>query len=266
MPAAMVPFTPETTRLKLSNVPKPPRRTAPPFGASGLTYSKRLKPAGYFSCPNSESAWRHPFSSACPALLRASGPIVGATSAAALLRRRVRRESFTDWLPNRRTRPRVSLNYGRFPGRQQRSVLPFRDPATREPRKSSHGARSRRNRYFFCPAGASAGFGAAAFGVPASAGFAEFPASAAGFGAAPASAALGSGCGLSDFELRYAITSARSPPRGSPAKLILVPGTYFWGPARNSLRSSSVQFPPFFFIASEQANPPSVPLGRPTTP
>src|SRR3954452_8715873 len=151
MPAAMVPFTPETTRLKLSNVPKPPRRTAPPFGASGLTYSKRLKPAGYFSCPNSESAWRHSFSSACAALLRASGPIVGATSAAALLRKRVRRESFTDWLPNRRTRPRVSLNYGRFQGRQQRSVLRWRDPAMCEPRKSSHGERSRRKSLFLLP-------------------------------------------------------------------------------------------------------------------
>jgi hypothetical protein len=39
-----------------------------------------------------------------------------------------------------------------------------------------------------------------------------------------ASAALGSGAGLSDFVLRKLITSARSEPRERPAKLIEVPG------------------------------------------
>ena len=35
----------------------------------------------------------------------------------------------------------------------------------------------------------------------------------------------GNGAGLSDFALRNAMTSARSLPRGRPAKLIAVPGT-----------------------------------------
>jgi hypothetical protein len=35
--AASAPFTPSTTRLKLSNVPIAYCRTVPPLGASGLT-------------------------------------------------------------------------------------------------------------------------------------------------------------------------------------------------------------------------------------
>src|SRR5207248_5998237 len=45
-------------------------------------------------------------------------------------------------------------------------------------------------------------------------------------GAPPASAAFGSGAGLSESVLRYVITSARSLPRWIPAKVMLVPGMY----------------------------------------
>src|SRR5436190_799295 len=94
--------------------------------------------------------------------------------------------------------------------------------------------------YFFCPAGASAGLEAAA-----AAG------ASAGFEAAPASAAFGSGAGLSALEFRNAITSARSLPRGRPAKLILVPGTKPRGLVRNLSRSSMLHLPPLLFMGAE---------------
>src|SRR5881394_3846694 len=44
--------------------------------------------------------------------------VAGATIAAAPLRKRVRRESFTEWLP-KSSHPRFSVNYVSFPVRQQ---------------------------------------------------------------------------------------------------------------------------------------------------
>src|SRR6516225_9774258 len=80
-------------------------------------------------------------------------------------------------------------------------------------------------------------------------------------------AAVGSGAGCSDSELRYAITSARSLSFGIPAKPMAVPGTKPLGLAMNWLRSSIVQSPPLAFIAAEKLNPlrPS-PLWSPTMP
>ena len=43
--------------LRLSNEPSANRRMRPPFGASGLTQSKCVKPAGYFGSPISDRAW-----------------------------------------------------------------------------------------------------------------------------------------------------------------------------------------------------------------
>src|SRR5882757_7673602 len=94
--------------------------------------------------------------------------------------------------------------------------------AARPTGESSHGQRAGPERfagYFFSPAGAAE--------------------------------AVGSGCGLSDLEFRNAITSARSLPRGRPAKLILVPGTKAFGLVRKVLRSSTVQFPPLPFMPAE---------------
>ena len=53
-----------------------------------------------------------------------------------------------------------------------------------------------------------------------------------------ASAAAGSGAGLSASERRYMIMSARWAALDKPAKLILVPGTKLLGLARNWSRSS----------------------------
>src|SRR5207253_4031205 len=111
-------------------------------------------------------------------------------------------------------------------------------------RKSSHETRATAQNgmpgYFFWAEGAAPAAGAAA---PAGA--------CAGFAAAPASAAFGSGAGLSDFEFRNAITSARSLPRGRPAKLIVVPGTKPLGFVRKVLRSSIVQLPGLPFMPAE---------------
>src|SRR5215470_8309872 len=68
---------------------------------------------------------------------------------------------------------------------------------------------------------------------------------------AGASAALGSGAGLSDLVLRYVMTSARSLPRGKPAKVIDVPGMNPRGLVRKWSRSSTVHLPPLAFMAAE---------------
>src|SRR5262245_57155344 len=55
MPAA---GTPRTTKgFSVSKLPGTPSLTSPPFGASGLTYWKCLKPAGYLRSPCIESPW-----------------------------------------------------------------------------------------------------------------------------------------------------------------------------------------------------------------
>src|SRR6516165_11404537 len=64
MPAASEPLTPATTVLKLSKAPSAICRAVPPFGASALTYSKCLNPAGYFKSPNSDTPCRQFLSSA----------------------------------------------------------------------------------------------------------------------------------------------------------------------------------------------------------
>src|SRR6516164_7540998 len=64
MPAASEPLTPATTLLKLSKVPDAASRAVPPFGASALTYSKCLNPAGYFRSPNDDTPCRQFLSSA----------------------------------------------------------------------------------------------------------------------------------------------------------------------------------------------------------
>src|SRR6516225_1896579 len=61
---ASEPLTPATTPLKLSKVPDAASRTVPPFGASALTYSKCLNPAGYFRSPNDDTPCRQFLSSA----------------------------------------------------------------------------------------------------------------------------------------------------------------------------------------------------------
>src|SRR6187551_1787532 len=71
------------------------------------------------------------------------------------------------------------------------------------------------------------------------------------FWPAGASAAVGSGAGLSDLEFRKAIRSARSLPRGTPAKPIEVPGTKPFGFCRNAFRSSTVHLPGLPFIPAE---------------
>src|SRR5262245_24150756 len=91
MPPASDPFTLGTT-LKLSNVPIEIRRAVPPFGAFTLTYSKCLKPTGYFRSPNSDSPFLQMRS--CAAVLLGSAtfaPISGVATAATLVLRRVRR-------------------------------------------------------------------------------------------------------------------------------------------------------------------------------
>src|SRR5262249_7832059 len=74
-PAAIDPFNPATTSLKLSNVPNAIRRTLPPLGAFGLTLSKCLKPAGYLSSPNSDNPC---FQSSACSCARAEAPRNGA--------------------------------------------------------------------------------------------------------------------------------------------------------------------------------------------
>src|SRR5438105_14633390 len=64
---------------------------------------------------------------------------------------------------------------------------------------------------------------------------------------AGASAALGRGAGLSAFEFRNAMMSARSVPRATGASPIVVPGTKPRGLARNALISSTDQLPPLAF-------------------
>src|SRR3954465_5405364 len=71
------------------------------------------------------------------------------------------------------------------------------------------------------------------------------------FGAPVASAALGSGTGLSDRVLRYERMSARSDPREMPAKVMLVPGPCPRGLLMKWVRSSIVQLPPLAFSAAE---------------
>src|SRR5215469_571549 len=70
MPAASEPLTPATTALKLSKVPNAVSRAVPPFGASALTYSKCLNPAGYFRSPNNDTPCRQFLSLARAALIQ----------------------------------------------------------------------------------------------------------------------------------------------------------------------------------------------------
>src|SRR5262245_37449602 len=73
----------------------------------------------------------------------------------------------------------------------------------------------------------------------------------AAFCAAGPAAAFGSATGLSDLEFRYVMTSARSLPRGRPAKPIEVPGMKPFGLVRKALRSSTVHLPGFAFMPAE---------------
>src|SRR5262249_31002145 len=96
-PAANTPFTPAIIRLKLSKVPIVPRRTTPPLGALGLTYSKFLNPAGYLMSPNSDRLCRHVGSSAMAGAtsgMSGSACMAGAANATAPVWRRARRVRF----------------------------------------------------------------------------------------------------------------------------------------------------------------------------
>ncbi|MGY4342605.1 hypothetical protein ACVWW3_007511 [Bradyrhizobium sp. LM2.9] len=69
--------------------------------------------------------------------------------------------------------------------------------------------------------------------------------------------AVGNGCGWSDSEFRYAMTSARSESFGMPAKPMAVPGMKPFGLAMNLLRSSNVQVPPLGLHGGREIEPAS---------
>src|SRR5713226_4659047 len=80
--------------LKLSKVPSAARRTTPPFGACGLTWSKCLKSGGYLGSPNSDRPCCHRGSEFCAragVVGNGAWPNQGETAASAPVRRMERR-------------------------------------------------------------------------------------------------------------------------------------------------------------------------------